>query len=209
MSNGAMMMEAVNVLVWRPVLFILLGGSVVAVLLGIGLLVAPDRVRELNAFLGRWVDTEKMERAFDRPRWSERFFYRHHRIVGGLLCAGGCYVIYVFLLSRARHRLAVLSGRDLYGFFDAGIAILVIGGTLAAFLGLVMYAKPSVLRDLEKAANRWISTDWARLLFNRSYSLLDESVFQYRKTAALVLIATGMFVAVTLARLLFIGNWRL
>ncbi len=202
-------MDIIDNIAWHSTLIFLWVGSGLAILLGIGLLFAPQKTERINRFFARWVDTHSFEETLDRPHWTERYLYRHHRWVGGTLLAGSIVILYRFLLHPPRQKLAMLAAGDTFGLVDAAIAFFVIGAVLGAIIGMLMIGKPSVLRELETASNRWISTDKIWGVFNRMYPSVDRFVFQHRRAVAAVLLLCGIYVFLILGVLLFNGNWKL
>lgn len=195
-------------IVWHSILLFLWGGSVLAVIVGASLLLAPSWLAGINRRVAVWVDLSGLAGELDRPRWLERHIYRHHRLVGALLMAGSVYLVYEFLLRPTRQTLAVLVSGDVLGLLDGSIALFVIVGVLGTFLGLVMMTMPSMLRELEVASNRWISTaDLAKRL-NRANFTVDRIAFSARTISGIILIIGGVYVAFRLGLVLFGGDWR-
>jgi hypothetical protein len=202
-------MDIVNDIVWHSFLFLLWIGSVLAILLGAGLLLAPMHVEKVNRFFGRWIDTRTIETEFDRPRLTERYIYRHHRIFGTVFFAGAVTTLYCFLLSPTRDRAAMLLSPDTFGLFDAGMAFLIIGNVLAAVIGAIVFFRPSLLREFEDVANQWISTDRVVRFFNKPQRSFDNYVLRHRRAIGIGLIVAGLYISFFLGNLLLFGQWRL
>lgn len=200
-------MNIINEIAWHSLILFLWSGSGLGVVVGFGLLFAPETLERVNTYLMRWIDTHKIEAELDRPRWMERFVYRHHRLIGGALFCGSVFIIYKFLLRPLRQKFAFFAINDVFGLLDAAIALFVISGVLGAMIGLIMAGKPSLLRELETAANRWISTDKLNEAFNKMHFSLDRIMLRHRKAAGLTLIAVSSYVCYVLGVLLLNGNW--
>lgn len=201
-------MDILYEIAWRSALLFLWIGSALALLLGVGLLLAPARTERINRFFARWIDTRKIESELDRPRWTERFVYRHHRIVGAFILSGSVFVVFQFLLRPFRQRIAPLAAHDMFGLLDATVAFFIIGGVLGALIGLIILFKPSLLRELEGEANRWVSTEKFTRAFNAMYFSFDEKVMRHRRLSGLFLAGAGAYVFVILGRLLMKGYLR-
>ncbi|TFW10289.1 hypothetical protein E4K72_01625 [Oxalobacteraceae bacterium OM1] len=201
-------MDIMNDIMWRSLLLFLWGGAVVAVLTGIGLLLVPRRLARANHFLTRWIDTYQLTTELDRPRWLERYVYRHHRLAGTSLFAGSGYVVYVFLIAPSRQKLGLLAHYDTLGVLDASVAFLVIVGVLGAALGLIMALKPSILKELEAALNQWISIPQLLSKFKQIYFPITNSNVVLRVIAAACLVGGGSYVVIRLGMVLFAGDWR-
>ncbi|KRB84608.1 hypothetical protein [Noviherbaspirillum sp. Root189] len=202
-------MDLFNDIVWRSFLLLLWGGSVIAVLLGIGLLIAPAQTEKINRYWSRWVDVSRMTRTIGKPQQLERWVYRHHRIVGGLILFGSLYVLNAFLLRTGRLKIERLASMDPFGLVDAVWVFFVIAGVLSAFFGAVIAFKPSILRDLEVALNKSISSKNLFERCNGLYFCIDAYIFQRRKFSAFVLIGCGLYVSVRLGIVLLKGDWKL
>jgi hypothetical protein len=201
-------MDIVNDIVWHSFVLFLWIGSALAILVGIGIWLAPDKTGRINQYFSRWIDTYRLQAALDRPRWTERFMYRHHRLIGGLMLGGALFVLYKFLLTPLKGKISSLTGTDVFGLIDATAAVLTIGAVLGAALGLVMITRPSLLRDLEKASNHWVSTQGFDHIVNRRPVDVDKYAFRYNRVTGLFLILSGLYVFVILTNLLLRGDWR-
>jgi hypothetical protein len=202
-------MDIVNDIIWHSFLLFLWIGSVLAVLIGAGLLFAPTHVERINRFFAQWIDTRNIGLEMDRPRSTERYIYRHHRVAGTLVFVGSVFVIYRFLLAPARERMALLAAPDMFGLLDPGIAFLVIGNVLAALVGVIVFFRPSMLREFEGVANQWISTERVTRFFNHPQVSFDRFVLRYPQLVGAVLIVAGLWVSCLLGKLLLSGQWHL
>jgi hypothetical protein len=204
-----MKLEILRQIVLHSFLILVVIGACMSAAIGLGLLFAPQRFARINAFWSRWIDTRKFESAMDRPRWTERFFYRHHRLVGIVMSIASWFVLYHFLLTpNIRHRVAMVT-TDVAGLLDAGVSIVVIGGVWGATIGLILVFKPSLIRDIEASANKWISTDKVGQKVNEVHMRIDLIVLHHRKTFGVIMIAAAAMVITRILPLLLSGNWRL
>jgi hypothetical protein len=197
-----------NSILVQSSLILLCIGSIVAAFVGAGMLFAPERTVELNVYMSRWIDTRWAAVELDRPRWTERFFYRGHRVAGALLSVGASYVLYTFLLTPTPTRISKLFKDDIMGLWPAFSAFLVIGNVLAVFIGVMVFARPSLIRDIEKAANRWISTEFLDNFFGAMRMPIDEFVLRNKKTAGGFLLVGGVYTAAKMMALLLTGDWK-
>jgi len=67
-------------------------GSIAGVLMGIAMLFAQERIMRLNHYFSRWFGADKVEEQLNRPRWIERYVYRHHRLAGAVLLFGASFI---------------------------------------------------------------------------------------------------------------------
>src|SRR5690242_16410919 len=89
----------------------LMVGLILALVVGVLLLAMPQALFALNARLSRWVDTRNALGMLDQPLSLERFFYRHHRILGVLIVMGSGYVLWRWAFDYDRADLLALLGR--------------------------------------------------------------------------------------------------
>lgn len=202
-------MDLFNDIVWRSMLLLMWGVSVIAVLLGVGLLIAPVQTEKINRYWSRWIDTGLVSKTIGKPGQLERWVYRHHRIAGILILFGSLYVLNAFLLRSGRMKMERLASADPFAIVDAVWVFFVIAGVLSAFFGAVIAFKPSILRDLEFALNKSFSSNDLFARYSRFYFAVDKYFFRGRKFPALALIACGLYVFIRLGGVLLKGDWSL
>jgi hypothetical protein len=197
-------MDVIREVLLRSFLILLCAGSIAGVLIGTGMLLKPERIVFLNQYFSRWTSTNKIQKQLDRPRWTEHFFYRHHRLVGGVLFIGAIFVLYVFLFgSRARKIYAAITPGN-WWLMDALMAALLVGSVLAALVGIIVLAKPSLLREIEKSANRWISTAGAVKFLDGMRNSFDQRILRHRKMAGVFMVIGGLYILIVVGPFL----WR-
>lgn len=189
---------------------VLLGcGAIVGILFGAGMLLKQEQVLRLNQYFSHWVSSEKLETQLDRPHWTERFFYRHHRPVGAGLLIGAMVVLYTFLISYNSRRISAFIAPGYLWLLDALLGLLLIGSVFAAIVGLIVLTRPSLLREIEKSTNRWIVTESLVKWFNGMHYSFEQSTFRHRKLAGVLLIIGSAYVLISLGYFLFRGGWKL
>ena len=68
-------------------------------IIGIVFIVAPGWAVNTGNNFNRWISTKEFFDSLDRPRYQERWIYRHHLISGAIIIAVVCYVLYTFLIA--------------------------------------------------------------------------------------------------------------
>jgi hypothetical protein len=139
---------------------VLVLGLLVAFAVGVMLLARPRALFTLNERLSRWVDTRGVFSMLDQPRHLERFFYRHHRILGAAIMLGATYVLWQWAFHYERNQvMALLGGRWLAAGLDwvaPALEVVLVGLHVAILLvGMLIFFRPSLLKGVERAANRW------------------------------------------------------
>jgi len=186
----------------QPVLLILALGLLTALIVGLLLLVRPGTVLALNTRLSRWVSTAEAFARLDQPVTWERFFYRHHRLLGALITLGAAYVLLRWAFDFQRAELLSLLGRrwtanGLDSLVLAGEWIVVGLHVLLLIVGLVILFRPSQLKVLEQSANRWM-TPAAGARLDTVIESVDRSVAVYPRLSGLLVVVASAWCLVRL-----------
>lgn len=190
----------------------LLLGLALAFLVGLLLLARPQALFALNARLSRWVDTRALFGALDQPHSVERFFYRHHRIVGALVALGASYVLWRWAFAYDRSKLqALLGSRWVTQGLDwvpaAVEAALVALHAAILAIGLVIMFRPSLLKGFERTANHWQpGLETTRL--DEVVGNLDGAFEGHPRVSGLLLAITSTWCLLALAPLAVEFLWR-
>lgn len=199
-------MEILNDILRQSFLMFLWIGSLAGILVGAGIWLKPEQVMQLNQYFSRWVGSEKIELALDRPRWIERFFYRHHKLVGVGVLLGALGVLYTFLFSYNLRIISAYVPRDYWWLSDALVGMLLIGSGLAALIGTLVLVKPSLLRELEKSSNHWVSTERLQTVFNGMHFSAEQSIIRHHQIAGGAILLGSLYILIVLGYFLFHGE---
>jgi hypothetical protein len=199
-------MEILNDILRQSLLAFLWVGSFAGILLGAGIWLKPQQVIRLNQAFSRWVSTEKAEVALDRPRWTERFFYRHHKLVGAGVLVGALVILYTFLFSFNLRTVSTLIPHGYWWLSDAVIAMMLVGSGLAALIGTLILTKPSLLRDLEKASNHWVSTERFQTMVSKANFSADQSILRHHRIAGISILLGSLYISIVLGHFVFHGQ---
>lgn len=183
--------------VWltEALLAALLTGLALALAVGLLLLVAPRLLLAANQRMSRWVDTRGVFRVLEQPLMLERFFYRHHRVLGALIATGATYVLWQWTFAYDREaflttldRRWVASGLDFFvpalEWFLVGVHVLILG------VGLVILVRPSLLKNVERAANHWHSGPRSETL-DAVIGSVDRGISLYPRLSGLIVCAAA------------------
>ena len=187
---------------WYVLHALMMGGSIVAVALGICLLIAPQRVWNLSRYLNKWFATSKLTAPLDAPRHIERRVYRHHRKVGAALLVGAPYTLYMLTFHYDPQAALNTLGRGLNPnlvawLLESIVFMLITGSVLAIVIALVLIARPSLLRDFETWSNRWYHTDKALKPLETMILTPDEVIMRHPHITAAIFILGGLYVLVS------------
>jgi len=180
-----MMAEALNA-------FRVAGGAL-GVLAGLALLVTPRAALREPTRLRTWLLEIDFAALLDRRRSVERFLYRHHRAFGAMVIAGalGCIAALLRLGAWTIPALAPAAGQI------GVVAMAFVAWTLALFalvIGVIVLIRPSALKQIETAANRWIDPfPWTEHqdVSNR-YDIVGRFVQRFPRLAGALLFAAGL-----------------
>lgn len=201
-------MNVINDILLHSFLILLCAGSIAGILVGAGMLFKPERIVFLNQYLSRWVGADKIEEELNRPRWIERYFYHHHRLVGSALLIGAIFVLYVFLLGYNTRKIFAAMAPGSWWLVNALMAMLLVGSVLAALVGTIVLVRPSLLREIEKSSNRWISTEGVAKFLNGMRYSFDQQLLRHRKLVGGFIIIGSLYILIVLGPLLWRGGWK-
>ncbi|MCP1728089.1 hypothetical protein J2T60_002089 [Natronospira proteinivora] len=176
-------------------LFFMLVGLMAAAL-GLILMLAPDGFERIAAGMNREWSTRRAMKDLEIPRYYERFFYRHHRWTGGLLLAAAAYFFLAFALQHSPAELgATLPG--LAWVWESVFWLLIVANLTAAVLALVILMRPSTLKPLERAANRWVSVRRATRGLNPVFHGVEQLARRHHRAVGFLLLLAGGFLLVS------------
>lgn len=138
--------------------------GILLVPLGLALIFAPSRVMAVADSLNRWISTKAFFESINRPRYHERFFYRHHRVFGFIIAAASLICLYMLGLYMEPRELIFRLVRLAQSEFGKWLLtslyyVLVISLFLSFIIGIIVLIRPSLLKSLEAWGNRWVDTD--------------------------------------------------
>lgn len=173
-------MQANNIVnLWLVSSLYVLG--VLLLLLGLSFIFFPNRLLSLAEKLNYWVHTDKYFEKLNRPRYQERFIYRHHQLFGALVIFFTSVCIYMMLLyadvAVILENVSLMADTDFGKWLLVSLYyILVAANILALIIGFVIFIRPSSLKKLEEKANHWVETESKLEVLNNSRDL-PESIF--------------------------------
>ena len=198
-------MDLIRDFLLRSFLLLLCAGSIAGVVVGARMLFKLERIVFLNQYFSRWISASRIEEQLNRPRWTERFFYRHHQLVGGVLLAGAVFVLDAFLFGSRTQRIYAAIAPGNWGLVDALMGTLLVGSVLAALVGIIVLAKPSLLREIEKSANRWISTEGVVKFIDGMRNSFEQQILRRSKITGVSMIIGSLCTLMVLGPFLWRG----
>lgn len=183
----------ITALYWSATALIIL-----ALATGIGLLVAPAQLRALARPLDRWHSVRPALGPLDKPHYTERRLYHHHRLLGALVVAGAGYTL-LRLSAIDPQATAALMPAGWDGSLRALAAansywFLLVSNLAALGVGLVVYFRPSLLKRLETRSNRWLSTRQAMKPLDVYHGEVNTMLWDSPRATGIFLILGSLYV---------------
>ncbi|MFQ5659798.1 MAG: hypothetical protein ACE5GZ_05185 [Gammaproteobacteria bacterium] len=175
--------------------------GIVTMLVGFCILLAPDRVIRTGRWLNRWVSTEAFFDKFDAPARSERFFYRHHTILGIMLVLGAAYIFYsfVFAFDAGTQTLSLFSSPAVNDWLITSLSFLNIMFSIVIFLiGIIMTLRPSVLKNIENLLNRWFTVDERLKTLDIQFKSPEQVFTKRPRLLGLLIVAGSLYICINL-----------
>jgi hypothetical protein len=180
--------------------------AIAGILFGACMLLRPEQVVRANQQFSDWMASARIAEQFGRTHKSERFFYRHHRLVGACLFLGATLVLYTFLFSYNLRVISTAFPKNSWWLLDGFVGLMLISSVPSAIVGFIMMTKPSLLRDLENSANIRIATNFVPKGFSKTNNSLEQLMLQHRKLAGGLLMAGSLYILSSLSHFLFRGT---
>lgn len=178
-------------------------GSILAIVVGLGLLLRPGVVMRISEATSRWISPRSLLKPIERPRDAEPSLHRHRRLLGAAAVLGALFSI-VGLLGVDEVQLArLMQGRHLPPQTAEIIAasakwFLMCGNAVAALVGIGLLFFPELLARIESRANRWYSVRRHTRAIDAMHLGVDRWVQAHPRMAGSVMLAMGILIAASL-----------
>jgi hypothetical protein len=183
----------------------LIVGSLAGMVVGALLLLRPQSLQRVSQALNRWVSTRHLDQTLERTVNFDSWFYRYRRVSGTITLLGAIYIFYFFTISM--DRAGIISGLAKHfklplaavgGLLDALVLIALLGALFSALVSLFLLLRPSMLRDFEQGANRWVSMRRGLKPVEIPREGVDEYVLQRSRQAGTLLVLGSLYALVML-----------
>jgi uncharacterized protein YjeT (DUF2065 family) len=188
-------------------LFIL---GILVILLGLSIVLLPEKINKMALKLNRWVSTEHYFDKVDKPRYIERAIYRNSTIVGLLIILGSAYCLFTFLyntnIDYLITKLPLINDNELMTewLYSSLIYILIAANFICLILGFIILLRPSCLKSIEKLSNQWIHTKPFLNKLDSTRSMPEYKLQGKMRVFGLFVIIGGIFIVMNTA--LFLSN---
>ena len=175
--------------------------SIVALLVGIILVFAPQKIERLRQISDQWITARKLFKRLETPIDGDSFLYRNHKWVGAVAIILPVITLYLLLYSVAGELpRSSVPWQGNYHFWqwlnESAIIFLWVTNVFAFIVGILIFFEPSLLKRIEERSNRWLSTRQGLRRIDRSYSALDELVLTRSRWVGLFLILGSLYALV-------------
>ncbi len=178
--------------------------SILVLAIGILLIAIPGFFIEKSKNIDSWIDTDKYFNFLNQARATEKQFYKYSKALSLIIFILSAYILYTLTLNIELEYFAKLVQFQFIPveasmwLAEAFIYILIVFNVIALFLSIILFLRPSALRELEQLANTWIKSD-------SSLRVLDNSIDVTNTTMSPVkLRILGMFVVISCAYILVV-----
>ena len=150
-------MSHANIYVLKVLQAILLTSGVFGIVAGAALMIMPRKFLVESTQLRWWLFEYSITAFLNRYHAIEKLAYRHHRPIGAVMTIGAVIML-TPLLGLYNHPEAILALISSLGFTGTHALILAswMLSIFALVIGILLFIRPSALKDFEMAANRWI-----------------------------------------------------
>ena len=165
------MKTAISMQVAHFIAQLLIAGNLFTLLIGVMMLVAPQRLASMFKVSDRWVSTKRTFEPLDMVHDTDNVALRYPRALGAILVLGAAFILIrggIFAASLS----AAEGGRLLAQVFGAGkippvvweiywvslVAFVLLGALMALTVGTLSFYKKETLQRWSVFANRWVAT---------------------------------------------------
>lgn len=194
-------MELLIEIATQSALYTLIVFSIVALIVGIMLLVAPQKLARLRQISDQWMTPRKPLKSLEIPRESDPFFYRNHKWVGAIAIVLPIITLYLLLYSIADQLPRSAVARQEHHLFwqwlfESATLFLWISNIFAFAVGVAIFFRPSLLKRIEGLSNRWLSTRQGLRRFDQSYTQLDDWMLRRSQWTGLFFILGALYILI-------------
>lgn len=194
---------------WDTTLILLFIAAIVAFTTGLLMILSPALMANIKTFFDRQFSLRRALKPLDIPRYKERFYYRHHKLIGGFVVLGSLFSLAVLTIGDHAQKAVTVFSQN---FNQVVVEILVqsaewfllIGNLFAFGVGLIMLLRPSLLKGFEAQANRWVTTRPYTRSLESYHPELDRSIMQHGRLYGFFFILGSVYIAANL--MLFVTN---
>lgn len=194
-------MSNIYIEIFGQSLFIL---SVISMIFGVVMLIKPDVIMHLSNRMNTWIETGSYIDKVNRQQNTDHLFYRYHKLIGALIVIGALYTLYNLVIRTEGQSFVTMLPASWHidareWISDAIVYFIDVINILAIFFGIIIFTRPSALKDIEELANRWLTSESRLAVLDKQISTDDkESENTLRIIGLLVILGSFYILVVTL-----------
>ncbi len=141
--------------------------------------ISPQKAIYIAGMFSNSHSLEKELEPLEKPIYTERFIYRHHRLFGSVFVLFSLYILWQLSTAIDVQTLVELFKE----YRDQVIAeillktlqlVLWIGSLFSLIVGVIVLIRPSLLKKMEAKSNYWISTQTLESKLNKENKAIDK-----------------------------------
>ena len=198
--------DYINMLVW----FLIIGNSL-AIIVGLVMMLLPDKLPQITAITDRWISTRQAMRSIEQNIDSDRYSLKHPYIFGIVISLAALLIL--VKTSLIAYQLSAREGGQLLaGIFNTTslgppaweviwltmITFIYLGAALAVFVGITAMFKSTWLLEVSRKANTWVSSRKQLKPVELPNPVLDDYIRARPRLWGGIITATATFVLVVM-----------
>ena len=177
--------------------------GILIVITGLLFILMPARIDNLASRANKWISTSQFFQDLDRFRDNDRFFYRYHKITGAAIVLCTVYIFHILLVNPG---YAAMTGL-LESMADSAFSnwlypqlliILMLVSFIALFIGVIIFTRPTALKNFDAWVSRWIETQEKLQVFDATHSLAEEKVKKNLRVYGIIVFLGGCYITLTI-----------
>ena len=177
--------------------------GILIMITGILFMLIPGQIEKVASRMNRWICTNSFFHMIDRPRNQDRVFYRYHKIVGTIVVICSIYIFYVFLVDIGYEKMVLMLEKLANTAFTMWLYpqllnILLLATVFSLLMGVIIFIRPSALKDFENWSNRWFDTNAKLKVFDTTHSFPEEKVKRNSRIFGLIVFLCGCYITASM-----------
>lgn len=171
-----------------------------SLIIGLLLLFQPAVVIRLNRWASALFSLRRSTKALEMPRYVDRAFYNHHKILGVIVTLTSAYVLYYFSTVYDTNALTGSMMHDGYGdiygmLYDAIRIIMLLTAACSLLIGVIVFIRPSRLKSVESWSNRWVSTRRASRSLAQEKDQINQMAYNNPRLVGIIFVCLSIYAA--------------
>lgn len=136
------------------------GFSTCTLIIGLLMMIIPNKIHALASRLDFIISTEKHFVLLDSTKHIDRYIYKYHHIFGIFITLGAIYTLGILGGSQISFALLpeIINPVISEWFYSALLMILLLVNIIAVLIGVIIFIRPSILKNIETKMNTWVET---------------------------------------------------